>query len=941
MNSKTTILLLGAKGVGKQTLLKHTQINLESFKHSTYDCWSNKETQFIIANKELNSESCTNLFQALKKNNSLQPIQSIAILIDTPSLADPDELLLIAKQLGNQLHIIKQELKNFDLNLIVSKCDLLLGFKEYFGNLSTEERQRIFGVDTKHDFTTLLKQLNTQTIPRMHQESLVEKRGVIQIFPTQFEKFIELVHQFTTAISAESGLQTQNIYFTSSTQKGNPIDLLGRYRSELTPPISDKPYFIAEMVTGLCTNATNNKFKAKRFDKKRWIALPACLIIIIALVTTWHSSYKHTSHALKQIEAQLQQKPTNQKKPTWLMQLRLLSDSIDKLNAPSLKYSRIIGFGQTTKLKKKLTLLYNTELQTRFLPYIEGILSDAMVHGMHHDKLMLYNSLKIYLMLTKQSHYDQKTIVNWFSQYWGQKYKKNPDQQQFLSQQLQNLLTLKNKDWPRNQPLIDQAQQTLQQLPAADIIFLELQGEYKNQNVPLASMLQNHDNLDLSKASVPALFNPSNFKQIYNQQIPSLVSTFSQGNWVIGQANTSDNTQNSQSVLISDVRALYLQYLSQAWQGVIPEIQLIKPTSFADIQSLINEMSNPQSSLMELLEFASGNANLNKQLQPNKNLQQVTQFLEHKAAYTKANSALQGLSNYLKAIVSSNDINKSSYNTTVSILNNPKQINPISTLYNLKLNSPIQSWLNTIARGSWTILLQNSRSYLNTVWDNTVLPSYSSQIEGRYPFNDKSDDNVSINNFNGFLGPDGTIDVFFSYYMKPFVNMQSNYWTWQKVYGQHIQIPRTVLDMFIRASLIQQMFYTDNHTKPSFKFSLTPITMSQNISAVTINIEGQIQQYTSVNHSASIMMWPGPNSGNASINTTYTNSKATTQSFSGPWALFRLVQSGTLTPMNDPQKYLLLLKLGTGSATYHIITDNRINPFIPNVLTKFTCPETL
>lgn len=931
MNKRTSILILGKKGTGRKTLLQHAEQDLQEQSYGSLTIWHNKQVQFILPNKPLDEALCQDL-------KPFQPIQSVLITMDVPNLVTQETALEDAKEIAQQLACLRKQQKKFELNIALTQCDRVYGFKEFFANLNIQERKKILGTHSPQDFETLLKEVNAQIIARLHQETLSDKRKLIQLFPAQLEKLIEHLHAFTAGISSQSALYIKNTYFTSSKQKNKSIDLLGNRDTILPPTINDKPYFIADMMAQLINDAETHKLKTKRLDIKRWVTLPVCIMLVIGFIVSWHISYQNTSITLKQIESNLQKKPNSPVKPAWLAKLNLLSTSIKELNNPSLKYSHLIGFSQTNKLKKKLILLYQTQLHTQFLPYIEGILSDTIVHNMNHNKLNLYNALKIYLMLTEQEHYDKKNIVNWFTLHW---HKQDPQQQQLLLHHLSQLLALQNKNWPRNQPLIDQAQQVLQQLPIADIIFLELQGNYKNQTLPLASMLQHHDNLDLSKAQIPSLFSPDHFKEIYNHQIPSLVSTFSQGNWVIGKPTAHDNDPQQQNKLIADVRALYLQYLSQAWQAIIPDIKLKKPQNFADVQSLIHEITSPQSSLTQILEFASGNANLNKQLKASASLQLVSQFLQQKEVYTKAVSALQALSSYLKAIVSSDDINKASYNTAISILNSPDQPNPIGTLLQLQLGSPIQSWLNTVAQGSWNILLQNSKIYLDNIWSNTVVPTYLSNINNRYPLNPTSDENISLNHFSDFLGPDGTMDVFFNYYLKPFVDMSSNYWLWQSLYGQSINMPQNVLDMFMRASLIQQMFFADDHQKMSFKFSLIPVAKSKSIRAVTINIEGQIQQYTSAHHSGSILTWPGPNAGQVSITTSFYKGDDFTQSFDGPWALFRLIQSATLTPTNNPQKYTLKLKFGKATATYHLITDNRINPFIPDILNKFHCPDSL
>lgn len=913
MNHKVNILMLGTKGVGRKMLLK------------------DKANDFILPTQIISEQEL----------EALPPLQALVVVVDIPSLIDAEKARETIQTLAPQIKLIKQRFKKIHIQLIVTKCDLILGFRDFFNNLNAEERQRILGFK-QTEANTLLKQINSRVISRLHQETIPEKRSIIQLFPSQLEKAIEYITEFSRSIHEQSGAHFTHTYFISSKQKSKSIDLIGNHKTTLPPTITEKPFFVEQMLAEIQEQAAHSALTAKRFDKKRWIVLPICIIVLVTLITTWHYSYKHTAEVLTKIEQSITQKHAHTTGPTWLARLNLLSSSIEKLNDPSLKYSRLVGFSQTATLKKKLTQLYHTELHTEFLPYIEGILSETMINGMQHDKLSLYNSLKIYLMLTTPNHYDEKTITNWFQTYWQHKYKDNQQQQQVLLKHLKNLLTLQNKDWPRNQPLINKAQQSLQQLPTADIIFLELQGNYKNQQQSLATMIQNSTNLDLSKAVIPSLYSSNNFKKIYNQQIPLLVSTFSQGDWVIGKSTTqTDNNSDQQSTLTSDVRALYLQYFSESWQNVLTTIKLKQPTNFADVQSLINELTNPQSSLMDLLEFASGNAGLNKQLQPNDALNLVNQFIHHKAVYTQSKTVLQQLSAYLKAIVSSDDINKASFNTTIAILNNQQPHNPIVTLRTMKQGDPIQNWLNTIANGTWKILLANSRAQLNTIWSSTVLPTYESKINGRYPFDSTSKDDITLGDFDSFMGPDGTIDVFFNYYLKPFVDMDSNYWTWKKVYGQQIAIPQSILDTFMRASLIQQMFYTDDNHKISFKFSLTPFTKSSDIRLITLNIEGQIQQFSKLNRSSSIIAWPGPVSSQVSINALFYKSKAITQSFNGPWALFRLLQSAKLTPLGNPQKYVLQFKLGNGLAAYHLIADNRINPLIPDVLDKFSCPQNL
>ena len=930
MNQQINILMLGSTGSGKKTLLRNAAQEFTQALTEFAELWTFNKTTFIIPHKPLESTETT----------PLPPIHGIALVFSLTDLLDKESQQKRLDEITTQLKNLKQVTKKLPIDLIVTHCDRILGFKEYFSNLNQEDRQRVLGFEHTEGSETLLKKLNSQIITRLHHETVTEKRGLIQLFPAQFEKAIENLNEFVTKLSTQSSCQIQNYYFTSSKQKDKSIDLLGTRATTMPPAITEKSYFVEHMILRLCQQAERCALKHKQRDKKRWIIIPSCIIILIALVTTWHYTYQKTATTLHSIELSLQQK-TSQIQPNWLQRMDLLATTIQKLNQPSLRYSRFIGFNQASKLKKKLVEQYHTQLLTEFLPYIEGILTKTLINGMQHDKLALYNSLKIYLMLTTQTHYDKNTIINWFALYWSDIYKNDPQRQQQMLDHLNNLLALKNKNWPRNQPLISQAQTALQELPAADLIFLKLQGQYKNQQQSLASLIKHSSNLDLSQAIIPSLFSADNFKHIYNEQIPELVANFSMGDWVIGKSTDATSSPDKQATIIAEVRALYLQYFSSSWEKTLSAIRLTQPQNFSDVQNAINELTNPHSSMMELLKFVIGNATLSKQLQPDTALSELSQFTQQNATYTETKTALSRLSIFLKPIVSSDDVNKESFNTTIAILNNQLPNNPLSTLNYINVQSPLKNWLHTIAVGCWKILLKNSAGYLNTVWSSIVLPSYTSDIAHRFPIDSESQSDISLTSFANFFGPDGTMDVFFNYYLKPFVNMKNNYWTWKPIEGQTIPIDQSILDTVMRASLIQQMFYTDDNQQPSFKFSLTPFTKSANLRSIHLSIEGQSQLYDNTHAQRSIFTWPGPAPDTVTIRAEFFKGSSTHREFKGPWALFRFIQFAQLSMMDDPQKFILQIKMENGLAAYHLIADNRINPFIPGVLNKFNCPQQL
>ena len=255
---------------------------------------------------------------------------------------------------------------------------------------------------------------------------------------------------------------------------------------------------------------------------------------------------------------------------------------------------------------------------------------------------------------------------------------------------------------------------------------------------------------------------------------------------------------------------------------------------------------------------------------------------------------------------------------------------------------PLKSWLNVIADHTWNTLLKNTSTYLDTTWQSLVLPIYNSEIKGRYPIFTDARESISLKNFNDFFGPNGTVGAFFITYVQPFVNMESNYWSLKKLNGQSVNISRKSLDTFIRASLIQQMFFTDNYNTPGFQFTLTPLSLSANIQNLMVNVGGQIYNvYQHTQHKSKKFFWPGNDSSFVSIIFTDNNANSKNIIIKDPWAFFRLLDQSNLKNLGDPRAFNMTLKSENNTASFKLSTNHRINPLVPGVIGMFRAPAQL
>ena len=131
--------------------------------------------------------------------------------------------------------------QRFPVYVLVTKMDLLAGFTEFFGDYDPTNRMQVWGTTFDHgvdpaqiaqpyavDFAALEQRLNAEMMARLHEEPDLQRRAAIYRFPQQFHcvgpltgEFLGLA--FSTHVN-QRPLQLRGVYFTSSTQKGNPVD---------------------------------------------------------------------------------------------------------------------------------------------------------------------------------------------------------------------------------------------------------------------------------------------------------------------------------------------------------------------------------------------------------------------------------------------------------------------------------------------------------------------------------------------------------------------------------------------------------------------------------------------------------------------------------------------------------------------------------------------
>ena len=170
--------------------------------------------------------------------------------------------------------------------------------------------------------------------------------------------------------------------------------------------------------------------------------------------------------------------------------------------------------------------------------------------------------------------------------------------------------------------------------------------------------------------------------------------------------------------------------------------------------------------------------------------------------------------------------------------------------------------------------------------------------------------------------------------------MDSATWRIQPVNGVAPPISQGALAEFQRAENIRQLFFAAGST-PSVQFSITPTDLDAGAASVAIELGSLTVSYAHGPPVPTQINWPGSDGMQTArlIITPTAGGSPVEIDESGPWALFRLFQQGSLQESGSADQYTLTFSEGGHTATFAISAGSVLNPFSPGTLVDFQCPN--
>ena len=601
----------------------------------------------------------------LKKHRTRRPINGAIVTVSISELlqqtpaqreAHVEALRARVRELHEKLGI------RFPIYVLVTKCDMLAGFMEFFADFGKEERAQVLGFTFPlegaqttpegfgHEFAALERSLYARLTDRLQQERDLHKRSLIYGFPQQFAAANEALAGFLGQVFTPSAftekLQLRGVYFTSGTQEGSPIDRvmgslargLGLERQLLPAQrASGRSYFLArplQEVVFLEQGLAGISLKWERWRNViQWGGLATAVLLTAGLAAAWFASYAGNSGYLDEVGARL---PKARDSVTALAVtpgnadvaglLPALND-VRELTVP--QEQRTLGFGlsQRNKLADAESQTYARLLQDALLPRLTYFVEDRLRRTPSDNPEALYEWLKAYLMLHSPERLDASKFsalmrVEWEASLPREVDKPHRDQ---LQRHLDALLARHLKTTvPQDADLVAQVRRALPQ-GLAERIFSRLKREGTGDEIPeftIAKAGGPSAPLVFQRASgkpltqgIPGLFTRDGYRQAFLKSYIEVAKQLAlEDGWVLGRpGRTLDPTELLK--LETDVRRLYLLEYAAMWERFLADIKLVAITDLRQGVQVAGILSAPDSPLPRLLRAVAVETTLGQTVQ--------------------------------------------------------------------------------------------------------------------------------------------------------------------------------------------------------------------------------------------------------------------------------------------------------------------------------------
>ena len=516
-----------------------------------------------------------------------------------------------------------------------------------------------------------------------------------------------------------------------------------------------------------------------------------------------------------------------------------------------------------------------------------------------------YEELKAYLITT--SHHEKSSLTPEFlapvlTSVWADKRGIDSDRVGLANLQFDYYskeLTSDGLFSKQNDPAaIDQARKYLAQFSGIERIYQPFLERASQNNPPVSFSERFPDSTGVvtSNYRVSGAFTFGGFK-VMDEAIRNPLQAIGGEEWVLGKTTSSELDQ---ATIQQKLRERYYRDFVSEWHTVLQKSSVNSYRDFADAYQKLGKLTSPTSPLLELLWFVSSNTNVSAPAakEPFASVQTVVPPGDPAKSPTQlrypANDpymqALTNLNATIDTIVHSPTgstdpalmmpavQSAAAARGSVSQVTGPSVDNTYHTeaVVHRLLEEPITNVEILIGRDT------DPNKALNGA--GAQFCAQFAQLTGKYPFNAKSGEDLSVDQFNAVFAPKtGSLWTFYdTAKLSQFLVKQGA--EYQPIPSETVKINPAFKDFFNRAAAVTDSFYPPGSPTPKFSYMLKVV--QSNLDGVTLKVGNELlygvgQQRT--------FTWTG-NPEDVQVTAT---GGVELGSHKGSWSVFRFVADGS------------------------------------------------
>jgi type VI secretion system protein ImpL len=674
-------MLIGPSAAGKTTAIQNSGLEFPFGKEGFRGVGGTRNCDWFFSTKAIfldtagryvtQSEDKPEWFaflDTLKKNRKRKPINGVMVAINIDEIINSEK-----KQLYEHARNIRQRIDelienlgvNFPIYFVFTKCDLLQGFVEYYGDFSETERSQIWGAtltphqqfdpNPKSVFENEFKKLSDRLFEirtvRLSGPLKREQRSKVFLFPFQFKSLEQKLSYLIGEVFQPNPYQDNPIfrgfYFTSGTQEGVPLDLAIREIAkqfnlpESTGEESDKiletkTYFIKDLLNNVLIDdqdytAGQTTSATKKISFARTMTISASVLALALFSLFTFMGYNGSSSLLKKISGT----SNSFSRINWngdLLKTFTKSDSlrslIAKIKDGSANESFIhFGLDRSDKAYEPLEKLYFSRTENFFIQNIYNDIAKNLnnyANGQDYSGGDIYNYLKAYLLLGNERARLDTTQFRFLtgelsgileSRYLNLYPVASSNEKDSLKKLFNNYVSffvpmLKDKNvYPvRNDHLlINLVRNRIKYKPNAETIYARMKQnglvQFPN-DITLQQAIGGQFSVMMNASSkVPFIFTQDGWKSYFKNSIDEESQNPGKDDWVLGKSGISSASSSSfnSEEMKQNLLNLYVSDYENTW---LQFLQSIKYSNFESVPLAANNLkllSDPVNSPLILI----------------------------------------------------------------------------------------------------------------------------------------------------------------------------------------------------------------------------------------------------------------------------------------------------------------------------------------------------